>query len=428
MEKWKNECLGDYATFSQGIQIPIEAQFTQNDEGLVRFIRIVDYTSNGDEPPRYIAKPNKKYIVSQDDLVMIRYGSKTAGRVGMGLAGAIANNTFKIILNEEKLNPKYLFYFFGLEDIYKSLNSWQSSSTMPAITFGIINKFKVPIPPLPTQRKIAKILSAYDDLIENNLKRIKLLEETAQNEFDNWYANNEDFEEVNLGSIIVNEIGGGWGAEELSEEFSKPAYVIRGTDIDELPNGKLEKVPFRFHKKSNLVSRKLQDGDIIFEVSGGSSYEGVAKTLLVTDELLKQFDNAVMPASFCKLARPIERKYSNLLFLFWRFLRNIKGTEVFEIRSASNIVNYNWTAFLKFQKVKKPSDDKLKKFNKRVEQIYKQVYNLGNQNQRLKEARDILLPRLMTGMIDVSNKNLYSNNKKELLNLAAEPKEKYETN
>ena len=172
--------------------------------------------------------------------------------------------------------------------------------------------------------------------------------------------------------------------------------------IDELPNGKLEKVPFRFHKISNLASRKLQDGDIIFEVSGGSSYEGVAKTLLVTDELLKQFDNAVMPASFCKLARPIERKYSSFLFLFWRFLREIKGTEVFEIRSASNIVNYNWTAFLKFQKIKKPSETKLEKFNRIVEPIYKQVYNLGNQNQRLKEARDILLPRLMTGMIDVN--------------------------
>ena len=70
----------------------------------------------------------------------------------------------------------------------------------------------------------------------------------------------------------------------------------------------------------------------------------------------------------------------------------------------------------------------MEQFNKKIEPIYKQVYNLGNQNQRLKEARDILLPRLMTGMIDVEGINLYSNNEKELLNLAAEPKEKYGTN
>jgi len=108
-----------------------------------------------------------------------------------------------------------------------------------------------------------------------------------------------------------------------------------------------------------------------------------------------------MPASFCKLVRPVERKYSNFLFLFLRFLRNIKGTEVFEIRSASNIVNYNWTAFLKFQKIKKPKESELETFNKKVDPIYKQIYNLGNQNQHLKEARDILLPRLMTGVIDI---------------------------
>jgi len=238
------------------------------------------------------------------------------------------------------------------------------------------------------------------------IQRIKLLEELAQNTFNERYSTNLEFEEVNLGSLFGHEIGGGWGNDELTDEFNKPAYVIRGTDIDELPKGKLEKVPFRYHKKSNLASRKLQDGDIIFEVSGGSSYEGVAKTLLITEELLKQFDNAVMPASFCKLARPAKREYSNFLFLFLRFLRNNRGTEVFEIRSASNIVNYNWTAFLKFQKVKKPNDDVLEKFNAIVEPIYKQIYILGNQNQYLKEARDILLPRLMIGMIDVEKLEL----------------------
>ena len=301
--------------------------------------------------------------------------------------------------NPDLANYNFIYYYLKL---YKdALASIASGATFPELSGKKLKQFKIHLPPLPTQRKIAKILSAYDDLIENNLKRIKLLEEMAQIEFNEWYANNDDYEEVNLGSIIGHEIGGGWGAEEQSEEFCEPAYVIRGTDINELPNGKIENVPFRYHKKSNLASRKLQDGDIIFEVSGGSSYEGVAKTLLVTDELLKQFDNAVMPASFCKLARPIERKYSSFLFLFWRFLRKIKGTEVFEIRSASNIVNYNWTAFLKFQKIKKPSETELEKLNKIVEPIYKQVYTLGNQNQCLKEARDILLPRLMTGMVDV---------------------------
>ena len=72
----------------------------------------------------------------------------------------------------------------------------------------------------------------------------------------------------------------------------------------------------------------------------------------------------------------------------------------------SNIVNYNWTAFLKFQKINLPRKGVQDKFNFSVKPLHKQVYQLGKQNQLLKEARDILLPRLMTGMIDVESLSL----------------------
>jgi type I restriction enzyme, S subunit len=386
MEDWKEIKLKEICEFKYGKNLPENVRVLGN---------YPVYGSSG------IVSYHKDYLLEGPGIIVGRKG--TVGKVQYSKDNFFPiDTTFYVKEDKSKADLKFLFYRLPLS----GLDTMNSDAAVPGLNRTAAINQKINLPPLPTQRKIAKILTAYDDLIENNLKRIKLLEEMAQNEFNEWYANNEDFEEVNLGSIIGHEIGGGWGAEEQSDEFSKPAYVIRGTDIDELPNGKLEKVPFRFHKKSNLASRKLQDGDIIFEVSGGSSYEGVAKTLLVTDELLKQFDNAVMPASFCKLARPIDRKYSSFLFLFWRFLRNIKGTEVFEIRSASNIVNYNWTAFLKFQKIKKPSETELEKFNKKVDPIFKQVYKLGNQNQYCKEARDILLPRLMTGMIDVEKLDL----------------------
>lgn len=379
MEEWTKYKLKDVFHFFNGKAINV------NESG-----NYPVYGSNG------IIGYSDKYIFNSSIII---------GRVG-AYCGAVfyesnkfwASDNTIVVKNKENFDIHFLSYLVTLIN----LNWFSGGSAQPLLTHGWIKPVKVEIPNFNLQQKIAKILSSYDDLIENNLQRIKLLEELAQNTFNELYSTNEKFEEVNLGSLFGHEIGGGWGNDELTDEFNKPAYVIRGTDIDELPTGKLEKVPFRYHKKSNLASRKLQDGDIIFEVSGGSSYEGVAKTLLVTDELLKQFDNAVMPASFCKLARPAKREYSSFLFLFLRFLRNIRGTEVFEIRSASNIVNYNWTAFLKFQKVKKPNDAVLEKFNAIVEPIYKQIYILGNQNQYLKEARDILLPRLMTGMIDVS--------------------------
>lgn len=238
--------------------------------------------------------------------------------------------------------------------------------------------------------------------INNELKELKVVSEYLTNKImDNssqWILNNlkspPQLTETNIGSLIEYEIGGGWGDDVIGKTYSEPAYVIRGTDIDEILKGNFQTVPFRFHKKSNLESRKLEEGDIVFEVSGGSQNEGVAKTLLITKEILNQFDNDVMCASFCKLVRPINKNLSNYLFLFLRFLREIKGTEVFEIRSASNIVNYNWSAFLKFQKLKIPDDNKLKIFNELVTSLYKQIFILGNKNQLLKNSMDMILPEI----------------------------------
>ena len=116
--------LRDIASFSQGIQIPIKKQLSEKLEGAVRFIRIVDYTKLGNEPPRYIPNPGKNYIVEEDDIVMIRYGSKTAGMVSSGVSGAIANNMFQIKIKEKNIVDKnFLYWTLRQEGVYKSLNN-----------------------------------------------------------------------------------------------------------------------------------------------------------------------------------------------------------------------------------------------------------------------------------------------------------------
>ncbi|MEA3447522.1 MAG: restriction endonuclease subunit S [Bacteroidota bacterium] len=408
-EGWKEIKLKEICKFKYGKNLP----------GKVRVLgNYPVYGSSG------IVSYHKDYLLEGPGIIIGRKG--TVGKVQYSKDNFFPiDTTFYIQEDKSKVDLKFLYYRLPIS----GLDKMNSDAAVPGLNRTAAINQKINLPPLPTQHRIAKILSAYDDLIENNLKRIKLLEEMAQSYFDNWYSKITDYEETNLGALIDHEIGRGWGKEEKSEEFSKPAFVIRGTDIDELPHGKIEKVPFRYHKKSNLASRRLQDGDIIFEVSGGSSYEGVAKTLFINDELLRQFDHPVMPASFCKLVRPMDRNYSNFLFHFLRFLRKREGTEVFEIRSASNIVNYNWTAFLKFQKVNKPTNHNLIELNKTVNPVYKEIYNLGIQNQRLKEARDILLPRLMTGMVDVEELEGQVKEKMEdKLTMAAENKVNYSKN
>ena len=407
MADWKRIKLNDIcSTIQYGY-----TESAQNEKVGPKFLRITDIVGeliNWETVP-YCPISNKdfeKYKLYRGDIVVARTGNTTgyAKLIRNDVESVFASYLIRFKIDETLAESSFVGRLLESELFKSYVWSIIGGSAQPGANAKLLGGFPLNLPPLPTQRKIASILSAYDDLIENNLKRIKLLEEKAQLTYEEWFSvkgTPNGWNEYKLGELIDFHIGGGWGEEFKTEAFPDQAYVIRGTDMDNLPLGSIENVPNRWHKASNLKSRRLQNGDIVFEVSGGSSYEGVAKTLLITEGLLNQFDSDVMCASFCKLMRPKSVSYSYSLILFLKYLRKTKATEIFEKRSASNIVNYNWEAFLKFQSVKMPNDALLKQFNDVVGPMISNIYNLGNQITMLKEARDILLPRLMTGMIDV---------------------------
>ncbi|MCF2948489.1 restriction endonuclease subunit S [Paraglaciecola aquimarina] len=387
------------------------------------------FKSRGDKDRFYSGEYPEQYLLKKDDLIV---AMTEQGEGLLGSSSLIPDNDKFLhnqrlglveIIEPEKVEKYFLYLVFNNPIIRHQIAGSATGTKVKHTAPERIYRCKFKFPSRPLQKKIAAIIYSYNNFIENNLKRIKLLEEMAQITYEEWFVRMkfpghetaifdketglpEGWSASNLGHFIEHEIGGGWGEEEASKEFSESAYVIRGTDFDGLPTGKTQNVPLRWHKKSNLASRKLAPGDIIFEVSGGSQNEGVAKTVLMTEELLSLFNEDVMCASFCKLARPISTEVGHYLFYFLRFLRKIKASEVFEIRSASNIVNYNWTAFLKFQEVNFPSESLLDEFHTFSENSTKQTSVLAKQVKLLKEARDILLPRLMTGMIDIEQVEL----------------------
>jgi type I restriction enzyme, S subunit len=331
----------------------------------------------------------------------------TATRMGLGRAfinkvDMAINQDLKAILPNARIDKRFLLWLIVSKRA--EIEGLGTGATVKGIRLETLKGIKLHLPPLPIQKRIAEILSAYDDLIENNLKRIKLLREAATMNFKQYYNNlTKDNSSVRtLGDLVAHEIGGGWGNDEENAEFTDPAFVIRGTDIDDIMCGSTSNVPYRYHKRSNLQSRSLKDGDIVFEVSGGSQNEGVGKTLLIKQNLLGQFNGEVMCASFCKLYRPANKELSVFLYDYLQYLRTARITEIFEIRSASNIVNYNWTAFLKYQRIIVPNDDLIKSYNKLVVPLTEQIYCLAQEIKLLKESRDILLPRLMNGTITVT--------------------------
>lgn len=322
----------------------------------------------------------------------------------------------RVTVDKEQANPKFVFFQLQKPETIGWVVNHAVGATMLNLNTSILSDVPVSVPEIEVQDKIVNILSAYDDLIENNQKQIKLLEEAAQRLYKEWFVDlhfpgyedvkvvdgvPEGWEKVPLRNMISFDIGGGWGEETIKEKSEKPAYVIRGTDLYGINHGDMSSIPFRYHTESNLSSRILQDGDIVFEVSGGSKTEGVARTLLIRKEMLETYSSPVICASFCKLVRVADLSNSQYVYDTFQYLRSSGKTTEFDKKSASSIVNYRWKDFLSQQNVFVPPSSVIDAYNSLAENYYYQVINHSKQIEDLKNARDRLLPKLMSGEIEV---------------------------
>lgn len=344
------------------------------------------------------------------------------GYVAIASNPICTNQGFKsIICNKEIINPLFLYYYIkGNLDYIKLFGT---GATFPEISGAAMRKIKVQIPTLPTQQKIASILSSYDRLIENNTRRIRLLEQMAENLYKEWFVRfrfpehekvemvkskygriPSNFNIIQMQDVFDYYVGGGWGEENMSNDFSEEASVIRGADFPKVCQYDISTCPRRFHKKSNYRSRQLEDGDIVMEISGGTSEQPVGRTILVTQSLIDRFDNGkVICASFCKLIRLRKNVISLFFFYYWmKFLYDTRIINRFQLQS-TGIINFKFEPFLRKGDVMLPPTNVMNSFESHVVPIHKEMNKLAQQNQLLTRQRDLLLPRLMSGKLEVKS-------------------------
>lgn len=378
----------------------------------------IDYANARQISERAFLETHKRTQLEPNDILITNSG--TIGRMALvkdipetyrttfQKSVAIVKPDISVVL------PTYLYY--KLQNCVTDFVNCSNGSAQKNLLLGTMRKFQIDLhEDFAEQERLSSILAAYDNLIENNQKRIKLLEEAAQRLYKEWFVDlrfpgyedtpivggvPEGWEKVPVGNLISYEIGGGWGEETPTGKCIREAYVIRGTDLYGIAHGDLLSIPFRYHVESNLSSRKLKDGDIVFEVSGGSRTEGVARCLLITSSMLNVWRKDVMCASFCKLIRP-QFGFSQYLHDCIKHLRATGKTEEYDKRSASSIVNYRWKDFLSQELVLRPSEEILDHYNGVAKEIYSKAINCSLQIESAKKARDRLLPKLMSGEIEV---------------------------
>ena len=366
----------------------------------------------------------ERAVPKEGDLILAR--EAPVGNVAWippGLKVCIGQRTVLIRPIKDVVDPRYLNYYLLSDDCQNRMHSLSGGATVAHLNMSDIRAFEVyELPSLKVQKQIAAVLSAYDDLIENNLRRIKILEEMTQNLYREWFIKfrfpghentrfvdsplgmiPEGWEIKQLGELIAGHIGGGWGKDESNGKYTEPAWVIRGTDIPNAKHCDVSKIPFRCHTESNLKTRKLKPRDIIFEVSGGSKGQPLGRALLISSELLRLFKGyPIICASFCKRIQPSYELYVPEM-LYLSFIEGYGSGEIeqFQVQS-TGISNFRWSDYLEKAYRCVPPRSIQDSFREITVSIFSQISMLGLKNHFLRQTRDLLLPKLISGEVDVS--------------------------
>lgn len=395
---WEFTKFKELASFSQGIQVDLDQQTVVPGNGFVRFIRIVDFTKGSSDEIRYIQDPGCKYLVNEDDLVMIRYGSQTAGKIARGFTGAIANNTFKICVDESKLDKTFTFYYLSQDAVYEFFHNSQSSSTMPAITFGMIGGLDFPLPPLPEQKAIASVLSSLDDKIDLLHRQNKTLEAMAETLFRQWFIEEakEDWEEVPLSEVAVVQNGYAFSSRDYVEKTTDEYEVLKMGHIDKNSTLKLNPKRDYVPRKPELKKFVLNYNDIVMPMT--DMKDNVV--ILGVPALVDASDKYVLNQRVARIYLKEDSKLSSTYYLFLQlkdpdFIARLQST-------ANSGVQVNLsTQAIKDCPIVIPSVEKQAEHKKDIANFYDRIHKNRKKIKTLEKLRDTLLPKLMSGEVRV---------------------------
>jgi type I restriction enzyme S subunit len=313
---------------------------------------------------------HKEYLFKEPQLIIVARGVGGTGDVKISPPFCyLTNLSIALLTNDDIVDKYFLKYRLSVQN----LRSLDSGAAQSQITIGALEQFETTIPPLPIQRKIASILSAYDDLIEKNLKRIKLLEEKAQLHYKELMQNSAKWDKVRL-EEFVSVVKGRKPANvlELPEEESQ-LYLL----LDTVERGKT-----MYTTDLNLPQSKITDVLMCMDgARSGLSFRGMVGAIGSTMAIWRSNS---------------ERVSGEFLYQFMKQ----NESAITQGNTGAAIPHAN-RKFILDMKMAMPPKKEVGYFDSLTLPLVKLINTLHSQNTKLREARDILLPKLMSGQIEV---------------------------
>ena len=280
-----------------------------------------------------------------------------------------------ILKPRSTIDSRFLYYSMLNPAFYSSADNVAIGAAQKTITLSALRNLEIPLPPLPVQRRIADILSAYDDLIENNRRRIAILEETARLTYRKWFGGIEQGRAATLGEIC-REVRRGVSPDAIAPDTP---YI----GLEHMPRRSISLCEWESAQKVTSTKLAFEAGDILFgkirpyfHKVGITFVDGVASS----------------DAIVIKPLRPELHAYVLMTVSSDAFVAAASQ----DMKEGSKMPRADWKQLLNYS-VSMPDDDTLAEFNRVLNPILEQLKTLCFSIRNLVAARDLLLPRLMKG-------------------------------
>jgi type I restriction enzyme S subunit len=312
----------------------------------------------------------------------------------------VSQSQMKLTVDPQSVDPRFVYYFFRLPATVQKVTSHALTSGVPHINLGILKGFQIALPDLIVQQRIAEALGAYDDLIENNRRRISLLEDAGRQLYREWFVRLRFPGHEH--TRITDGLPEGWSRKTLADLCESVDYgYTASADRDEIGPRFLRitdivpdsidwaSVPYCRIEDAKLSKFLLKEGDIVIARTGATV--GYAK------QIRNRHPEAVFASYLVRLR--LNPDVEDLMVGVFVESDDYKQYVSSRVGGAAQ-PNAN-AKVLAGAKILIPPTSIRRLYREFVEPLIDQRETLQFQNQHLRAARDLLLPRLMNGEIAV---------------------------
>lgn len=394
--RWEKVDIGTLVVLRQGFAINKNTKhYISNEHTNLPLLRIADMK---DETKNVFVKDTipKRFIARPDDIIYTRTGQ--VGLVFTKLFGVVHNNCFTVSpIDEKVLSRSYLYYALKNKEFFEAANLKATGAAQPDLPHGAFNTIPIYLPPIETQHRIADILSAYDDLIENNRKQIKLLEEAAQRLYKEWFVDLRFPGHEH--TRIVDGVPEGWEKMTVFDVSSvlrrgiSPQYNDQGRSV--VINQKCIRhsiVDFseaRYQEKPFPEELNIQDSDTVICSTG-------AGTLGRVGQIFGKY-----PQTTCDSHVTLVRAKANFgkQYLF----HSLKSRQSYLMgmgKGSTNQLELSRSVIQDLD-ILVPTIEIRNNFEELTQLIHDQIKTISAEIERLQDNRDRLLPKLMSGEVEL---------------------------